>query len=36
MTLVGRAGLPATNMAGLVALARARPGGLTCAITGIG
>jgi tripartite-type tricarboxylate transporter receptor subunit TctC len=36
MTLVGRAGLPATNMAELVALARTKPGALSCAITGIG
>jgi tripartite-type tricarboxylate transporter receptor subunit TctC len=36
MTLVGRAGLPATTMAELVALAREKPGRLTCAITGIG
>ena len=36
MMLVGRASLPATNMAELVALARSKPGGLTCAMTGIG
>ena len=36
MMLVGRATLPASNMAELVALARSRPGGLTCAMTGIG
>ncbi len=36
MMLVGRATLPATNMAELVALARSKPGGLTCAMTGIG
>jgi tripartite-type tricarboxylate transporter receptor subunit TctC len=36
MMLVGRASLPATNMAELVALAKSKPGGLTCAMTGIG
>ncbi|MFC7542471.1 Bug family tripartite tricarboxylate transporter substrate binding protein [Siccirubricoccus deserti] len=36
MMLVGRASLPAQNMAELVALAKSRPGGLTCAMTGIG
>jgi tripartite-type tricarboxylate transporter receptor subunit TctC len=36
MMLVGRASLPATTMAELVALAKSKPGGLTCAMTGIG
>lgn len=36
MMLVGRATLPAQTMAELVALAKSRPGGLTCAMTGIG
>lgn len=36
MMLVGRATLPATSMAELVALARATPGGLSCAMNGIG
>ncbi len=36
MMLVGRATLPARNMAELVELARNKPGGLTCAMTGIG
>lgn len=36
MMLVGRATLPARSMAELVALAKSRPGGLTCAMTGIG
>ena len=36
MMLVGRGTLPAQNMAELVALARSKPGGLTCAMTGIG
>jgi tripartite-type tricarboxylate transporter receptor subunit TctC len=36
MTLVGRAGLPARDMAELVALARSKPGGLSCAMTGVG
>lgn len=36
MMLVSRATLPAKTMAELVALARARPGALTCAMTGIG
>ncbi|WP_149538652.1 Bug family tripartite tricarboxylate transporter substrate binding protein [Siccirubricoccus phaeus] len=36
MMLVGRATLPAQNMAELVALAKSKPGGLTCAMTGIG
>jgi tripartite-type tricarboxylate transporter receptor subunit TctC len=35
MMLVGRATLPARTMAELVALAKSRPGGLTCAMTGI-
>jgi tripartite-type tricarboxylate transporter receptor subunit TctC len=36
MLLVGRPGLPAQNMAELVALAKAKAGGLSCAISGIG
>jgi tripartite-type tricarboxylate transporter receptor subunit TctC len=36
MMLVGRAGLPANTMAELVALARSKPGGLSCGITGFG
>ena len=36
MMLVGRATLPARDMAGLVALAKATPGGLSCAMNGIG
>jgi tripartite-type tricarboxylate transporter receptor subunit TctC len=36
MLLVGRATLPATNLAELVALAKSKPGGLSCAMTGIG
>jgi tripartite-type tricarboxylate transporter receptor subunit TctC len=36
MMLIGRAGLPARNMAELVALAKSKPEGLSCAITGIG
>ncbi len=36
MLLVGRATLPARNMAELVALAKRTPGGLSCAMTGIG
>jgi len=36
MMLVGRPGLPARNMAELAALARKRPGELSCAMTGIG
>jgi tripartite-type tricarboxylate transporter receptor subunit TctC len=36
MMLVGRATLPAHDMAELVALARGKPGGLTCAMTGVG
>lgn len=36
MLLVGRATLPAKNMAELVALAKSKPGGLSCAMTGIG
>ncbi len=36
MLLVGRASLPAQNMAELVALAKSKPGGLSCAMTGIG
>ena len=36
MMLVGRPGLPATTMAELAAYAKTKPGGLSCAITGIG
>ena len=36
MMLVGRPGLPARDMAQLVALAREKRGGLSCAMTGIG
>ncbi|MDO9707128.1 Bug family tripartite tricarboxylate transporter substrate binding protein [Paracraurococcus lichenis] len=36
MMLVGRATLPARDMAELVALAKSKPGGLTCAMTGVG